>query len=58
MTDIEIVELFERYKELEDEYNTFLQSDECKRIEDSGSWTPSMLTWVMKFREIKKHEKT
>ena len=50
MTDREIVEFFERYKELEDEYNTFLQSDECKRIEASGSWTPSMLTWVMKFR--------
>lgn len=51
MTDIEIVELMNRWEELQNEYANFLESDKCKQIEDSGNWTPSMLTWVTKYRD-------
>lgn len=51
MTDIELVELMSRWEELQNEYANFLESDECKRIEDNGNWAPDILTWVTKYRD-------
>ena len=50
MTDEELVELMCRYERLKDEYEDFLNSELCKRVVDSGSNTPDMLTWVTYFR--------
>ena len=53
MTDLELVELMMRYEELKEEYEQFLCSDVCKRIEASGNNTPSLWKWVQLFKETK-----
>lgn len=51
MTDLELVELMMRYDELKEEYEQFLCSDICKRIEANGNNTPSLWRWVKKFKD-------
>jgi hypothetical protein len=51
MTDLELVELMQRYEDLKFEYEQFLISDYCRRIEGSGNNTPTFLSWIRDYRE-------
>lgn len=51
MTDLELVELMYRYKQLKDEYEDFLQSDFCKELNKAGYNTPDLVEWVRVYRE-------
>ena len=51
MSDLELVELMERYNELKSEYDDFLVSDYCARVVKSGCNTPTFYEWVKIYKE-------
>lgn len=50
MTDLELVELMYRYEQLKSEYQDFLQSNFCKKLNEDGYNTPDILDWVRTFK--------